>query len=73
MKDVEVCDKPGGMVKHITIPGFPNGETQLLRQLRPPERIGRLSITRRTETSKYPQEKKANAIPSVAASEMGTA
>ena len=29
--------------------------------------------TRRTETSKYPEEKKANAIPKVAASEMGTA
>ena len=29
--------------------------------------------TRGTETSKYPEEKKANAIPQVAASERGTA
>jgi len=29
--------------------------------------------TRRTETSKYPQEKKSTEIPSVAASERGTA
>ncbi len=29
--------------------------------------------TRGTETSKYPEEEKANAIPSVAASETGTA
>ena len=37
------------------------------------EYIGDRRLTRGTETSKYPQEKKATAIPKVAASEMGTA
>ena len=37
------------------------------------EYIGGEERTRGTETSKYPQEKKAIAIPKVAASEMGTA
>jgi hypothetical protein len=36
-----------------------------------PECIGHEERTWRTETSKYPQEKKATAIPSVAASERG--
>ena len=35
------------------------------------ECIGDMERTWRTETSKYPQEKKATAIPSVAASERG--
>ena len=35
------------------------------------ECIGHLERTRRTETSKYPQEKKSIEIPSVAASERG--
>ena len=37
------------------------------------EYIARMRRTGRTETSQYPQEKKANAIPSVAASERGEA
>ena len=37
------------------------------------EHIGLKEGTRGTETSQYPEEKKANAIPSVAASEIGTA
>ena len=67
MKDVEGCDKPGGAVKQALIPGFPNGET----------RPGSYPVTskeertRGTETSKYPEEEKAIAIPLVAASEMG--
>ncbi len=28
MKDVVVCDKPGGVDNKRYIPGFPNGETQ---------------------------------------------
>jgi len=32
-----------------------------------------MQLTRETETSKYPEEEKATAIPSVAASERGTA
>ena len=39
----------------------------------PSEYIGRVEQTRGTETSKYPEEKKATAIPLVAASERGTA
>ena len=37
------------------------------------EYIGAESDTRGSETSQYPEEKKAIAIPSVAASERGTA
>jgi hypothetical protein len=37
------------------------------------EFIGTVSLTWRTETSKYPEEKKEKSIPSVAASESGTA
>jgi len=38
-----------------------------------PEHIGREEASGGTETSKYPEEKKASAIPRVAASETGTA
>jgi hypothetical protein len=38
-----------------------------------PEHIGREEASGGTETSKYPEEKKATAIPRVAASETGTA
>ena len=43
------------------------GNTALL----PAECIGGIELTRGTETSKYPQEKKETSIPSVAASERG--
>jgi hypothetical protein len=36
-----------------------------------PECIGRVVVTRGSETSQYPQEEKATAIPLVAASESG--
>ena len=36
-------------------------------------KIGMWKATRRTETSKYPEEKKENSIPLVAASEKGKA
>ena len=46
---------------------FPNGKTH-------PIWISFLrKLTRRTETSKYPEEKKSTEIPKVAASEMGAA
>jgi hypothetical protein len=68
MKDVAACDKPRGAGKQALIRGSPNGETHLLcRYLRKQRR------TRGTETSKYPEEKKSTEIPSVAASERGTA
>jgi len=54
--------------------GCPNGKTPLVvDQGSPPEFIGRRSQTCRSETSQYAEEKKANAIPSVVASERGTA
>jgi hypothetical protein len=37
-----------------------------------PEKIGQVEGTRGIETSQYPEEKKANANPLVAASEKGT-
>ena len=53
MKDVVSCDKPGGTAHEYYIPGFPNGTTWYVEDIsleREP--------TRRTETSKYPEEKK---------------
>jgi hypothetical protein len=38
----------------------------------PPEHIGRRQGTRGTETSQYPVEEKANAIPLVVVSERGS-
>ncbi len=38
-----------------------------------PEHIGSVERTGRTETSKYPEEKKSTEIPKVVASEMGSA
>ena len=37
-----------------------------------PERIGQGAVTRGSETSQYPQEEKATAIPLVVVSERGT-
>ena len=42
-------------------------------QSSPPEYIGRRKRTRGSETSQYPEEKKSNEIPLVAASERGLA
>jgi hypothetical protein len=54
--------------------GYPNGETRQGGALAPiPESIGDAESTGRTETSKYPEEKKATAILQVAASERGEA
>ncbi len=51
------------------IPGCPNGETR-----RGATRVtSQDELTRGTETSKYPEEEKATAIPLVAASERGPA
>ena len=71
-KDVAICDKPRGVDKQTLIRGCPNGETQLDSiQLLPPECIGRVEGTWGSETSQYPQEEKATAIPLVVASETG--
>ena len=52
------------------IRGFPNGATRRERSRHPGVSGER---TRRTETSKYPQEEKVNTIPPVAASDRGRA
>ena len=67
MKDVVACDKHGGVGKQTLIPWFPNGET------RPAMVTQKWERTRRTETSKYPEEKKSTEIPKVVASEIGGA
>ncbi len=48
--------------------GKPNTRSGVLLQ---PERIGLAEGTRGIETSQYPEERKANATPLVAASEKG--
>ncbi len=74
MKDVVSCDKPRGGANN---PG--SGDFRMGQPFRrhgrksSAESIGRAKPTEGTETSKYLQEKKATAIPSVAASERGTA
>jgi hypothetical protein len=62
--------KSAGRDTYPSIRGCPNGATQPVEDGLP-RAIG--GQTRRTETSKYPEEKKAIAIPQVAASERGTA
>ena len=70
MKDVISCDKPRGGANNLSIRGFPNGET-LPTEGRESRVIGKQ--TRRTETSKYPEEKKTKVIPLVVAIEQGRA
>ena len=69
MKDVISCDKFRVGANNRLIREFPNGATQQVEDL--------LSFfrrrTRRTETSKYPEEEKTIVIPLVAASELGIA
>ena len=73
MKDVVACDKPRLVCKQTLIRGFPNGETRHHKVSSLTEYIGQEKQTRRTETSKYPEEKKSTEIPQVAASERGAA
>ena len=63
-KGAEDCDKPGRAVNQALTPGSPNARHSIHRCR------GR---TGGTETSQYPQEEKATATPSVAASERGPA
>ena len=74
MKDVGNCDKLRGAVTQAVIRRSLNGKTLLVEDKElSSEHIGRVERTQGTETSKYLKEKKATAIPSVAASERGTA
>ena len=61
--------KTTGNCKQVSIRGYPNGETRSPSWVAIPQGRG----TRGTETSKYPEEKKSNEIPPVAASEEGRA
>ena len=64
MKDVGGCEKPRGAADQALIRGYPNGEThRSTTAVLPPESIGRVEGTRGTETSQYPEERKATATP----------
>ena len=67
-KDVTSCEKPGLGANNRQTPGYPNGATHRASGI--PEK-GRL--TRGTETSKYPEEKKTKVIAQVVASERAEA
>ena len=68
MKDVISCDKLRlGAHTHLTR-RFPNGATRHVEDMSPVK-----EQTRRTETSKYPEEEKTIVIPLVVASERGLA
>ncbi len=60
MKDVTSCDKLRGGANIHYIRRFPNGATHQVEGLVPRLGVGQ---TRRTETSKYPEEKKTIVIP----------
>ena len=63
-KDVGACDKPREAGNQALIRGFPNGETDGRNGPSPlPEHIGQVEVTWGSETSQYPQEEKATAIP----------
>ena len=74
MKDVASCDKPRGAANRHRSGDFRMGQPLWSHiQRSPAEFIGREKRTRGSEPSQYPEEKKAIAIPSVAASERGPA
>ena len=58
--------KAAGIGTHNLIRRYPNGETHYIEDI-----VSERKRTRRTETSKYPEEKKTKVIPIVAASEIG--
>ena len=70
MKDVTSCEKLRGRANIYYIRRYPNGETLPAEGWK--SRLG-VRQTRRTETSKYPEEKKTIVIPLVVAIERGTA
>ena len=69
-KDVTSCEKLRGGANIRYIRRCPNGATLQAEGLES-RVIGKQ--TRRTETSKYPEEEKTRVIPRVVAIEMGTA
>ena len=69
-KDVTSCEKLRGGANIRYIRRYPNGATLQDEDL---ESLAIGKQTRRTETSKYPEEEKTRVIPRVVAIEMGTA
>ena len=65
MKDVISCEKLRGGANNHYIRKYPNGGTRLVE-----DQSLEIEQTRRTETSKYPEEEKTIVISKVAASEM---
>ena len=68
MKDVISCEKLRGLAHTDRSADIRMGQPGMLKTCYPIRRR-----TRRTETSKYPEEKKTKVIPKVAASEIGLA
>ena len=60
--------KAAGTGTYRLIRRYPNGATRHVEDMSP-----EMEQTRRTETSKYPEEKKTKVIPLVVASERGIA
>ena len=72
MKDVGSCEKPRGAANRHRSEDFRIGKPESVNTGHLPlNKIGGKKRTQGTETSKYLQEKKARAIPQVAASERG--
>ena len=69
MKDATSCDKLWGGANIRYIQRFPNGATRHDEDMTSFKR----KLTRGTETSKYPEEKKTIVIPLVVAIERGIA
>ncbi len=63
MKDVEACDKPRLVGKQAVSRDVRMGKPNQLRWLPYTEYIGVWKLTRGTETSQYPEEKKSTEIP----------
>ena len=60
--------KAAGIGTYKLIRRYPNGATHHIEDM-----VSERKQTRRTETSKYPEEEKTKVIPRVAASEIGLA
>ena len=71
-KDVTSCDKLRGGANIRYIRRFPNGATRC-REAASLLTVTSVKQTRRTETSKYPEENKTKVIPLVVAIERGIA
>ena len=80
MKDVVSCDKPRGGANILRSEDFRIGKPLHAKACKAPRKGSNFGLrdsvgqtTRGSETSQYPEEKKSNEIPLVAASERGIA